>query len=83
MECKPVDLSKISLNFPGIPSSRDKIFSYKHKNIFLKMADKQAREKHTKKTMIKKYDSVIKKKVLSNLDELKNGGRSNKVNHRV
>ena len=49
MECKPARLSKISLDFPGIPSSRDKIFSYKHKNIFLKMADEQAPEKHTKK----------------------------------
>ena len=62
MDCKPVHLSKISLNFPGIPSSRDKIFSYKHKNIFLKIADEQAPEKHTKKTMFKKQDSVIKKK---------------------
>ena len=54
MDCKPVHLSKISLNFPGIPSSRDKIFSYKHKNIFLKIADEQAPEKHTKKAMFKK-----------------------------
>ena len=54
MDCKPVHLTKISLNFPGIPSSRDKIFLYKHKNIFLKIADEQAPEKHTKKNMFKK-----------------------------
>ena len=57
MEGKPACLSGISLDFAGIPSSRDKTFSDKHKVyqpafkrcIILKYADKQAPEKHTKK----------------------------------